>query len=197
MGKESSERAGIPRGLERGSDVLDPRMDRALAPHETACERLWKEHGHRLYLLASALLRDPEAARDVLQSVFVRLLKAEGLPGSEADRAYLFRSVRNEALDLLRARRRFFRLRRTLREPSFAVPSASPAEQAELEEWRRRVEQALSRLSEDHREAVVLRVWCDLSFAEAASVVGISEKAFEHRYHRGLDALGELLREEV
>ena len=172
-------------------------MDRVLEPHETACERLWKEHGHRLFLLASAVLRDPEAARDVLQSVFVRLLRGEALPGGETDRAYLYRSVRNEALDLLRARRRFFRLRRRLAEPAFAVPATSPADQAELEDWRRRVEEALSQLSEDHREAVVLRVWGDLSFAEAASVVGISEKAFEHRYHRGLEALGARLREEI
>ena len=100
-------------------------MEPALAPHETTCERLWKEHGRRLFLLASALLRGPEAARDVLQSVFVRLLKAPALPAWENCRAFLFGSVRNEALDVLRARRRFFRLRRRLREPAFVVPSTS------------------------------------------------------------------------
>jgi RNA polymerase sigma-70 factor (ECF subfamily) len=172
-------------------------MEPALAPHEAACERLWKEHGRRLFLLASALLHDPDAARDVLQSVFLRLLKAQVLPSWENSRAFLFGSVRNEALDVLRARRRFFRLRRRLHEPALVVPTTSPADQAELEDWRRRVEGALARLSEDYREAVILRIWGELSFSEAAAVVGVTEKAFEHRYHRGLDALGKLLREKT
>ena len=42
-------------------------------------------------------------------------------------------------------------------------------------------------------EAVVLKIWGDLSMPEAAAVAGVSEKTFEHRYYRGLAALKEKL----
>jgi DNA-directed RNA polymerase specialized sigma24 family protein len=39
----------------------------------------------------------------------------------------------------------------------------------------------------------VLKIWGDLSMPEAAAVLGVSEKTFEHRYYRGLAALKEKL----
>ena len=67
--------------------------------------RLYEEHGRGLLGYASALLRDPSAAEDVLHQVFLKLLGGrvaiDGPP-----RAYLFRAVRNGALNHIRGQSR-------------------------------------------------------------------------------------------
>jgi RNA polymerase sigma-70 factor (ECF subfamily) len=107
----------------------------------------------------------------------------------DSEAGYLFRAVRNEALNLLRSRR----LASKLQSPMFEEVAGDPRESAELAERGRHVEKVLLRLSAEEREAVVLKIWGDFSIPEAAAVAGVSEKTFEHRYYRGLAALREKL----
>ena len=58
---------------------------------------------------------------------------------------------------------------------------------------RDRVVDALAALPERMRTAVVLRHWLDLSVAEAAAAMGVSEGTVKSTVHRGLRALRELL----
>lgn len=153
------------------------------------CERLWRRHADRLLLYAASVLSDRAAAEDTLQNVFVRLIAAPEPPDLESEAAYLFRAVRNEALNALRARQASARRPA----PLFEVYADDPRRAAELADTGRKVEAVLAKLPLDEREAVLLKVWGDLSFPEAAAVSGLSEKAFEHRYYRGLAALKEEL----
>ena len=139
------------------------------------CEDLWKQYADRLLLYAASILNDRSAAEDALQAVFTRLLA--GAAPTESDSAYLFRAIRNESLNILRSRRRPARHRESL------------FEEEEEKILRDQVETALGKLPRDQREAVVLKIWGDLSFPEGAEVLGVSLKAFEHRYYRALDAI--------
>lgn len=145
------------------------------------CERLWREHADRLLLYAATIA--PDRAEDVLQAVFARLLSTD-MPAVESEAAYLFRAVRNEAVNVLRSARRGARVR------FFEAAAEDPRDKVEM---REQVEGALMQLPQEQREAVVLKIWGDLSFPEAAGVLGVSEKTVEHRYYRGLSALEELL----
>lgn len=150
------------------------------------CERLWRRHADRLLLYASSLLSDRAAAEDVLQNVFVRLMATEETPFMASEGAFLFRAVRNESLNALRSRRT---ASRHLEQPLFDTPAKDPRDAAQLAEAGRQVDSVLRGLPTEEREAVVLKIWSDLSFPEAADVAGISEKTFEHRYYRGLAVL--------
>jgi RNA polymerase sigma-70 factor, ECF subfamily len=154
------------------------------------CEQLWRRHADRLLLYAASLLSDRAAAEDVLQNVFVRVIAAGLPPEMESDRGYLFRAVRNEALNALRSRR----LARRASTPFFALPH-DPADAAERADFGRRAEAALRSIPAEEREAVILKIWSDLSFPDAAAVTGVSGKTFEHRYYRGLAALKQALGE--
>lgn len=160
-----------------------------LLMEEHACERLWRRHADRLLLYASSLLSDRAAAEDALQNVFVRLLGTEEPPVLESERAFLFRAVRNEALNAMRARR----IAARHQPPMFEAAAEDPHRTAELADTGRKVESVLRRLPAEEREAVVLKVWSELSFPDAAAVAGVSEKTFEHRYYRGLAALKQKL----
>jgi RNA polymerase sigma-70 factor (ECF subfamily) len=164
-------------------------MQGTLMVGPASVERLWRRYAGGLLSYAVTLVGDRAAAEDVLQSVFARLLE-QGVPSVvESERSYLCRSVRNEALNVLRGDRR----RRDRHDSFLRLPPEDPRDQAELAEIRRRIEDAVAALPADQREAVVLKTWGDLSFPEIAAVVGISEDAAEHRYYRGIDALKKTL----
>ena len=155
-------------------------------------ERLWRRHADRLLLYATTLLFDRGAAEDVLQNVFVRLISAEHPPNMESEGAFLFRAVRNESLNALRSRRS---AARRLEQQVFETPVEDPRDAAQLAEDGRQVDAVLRELPMEEREAVVLKIWSDLSFPGAADVAGVSEKTFEHRYYRGLAVLKKKLGE--
>ncbi len=163
-------------------------MELTLLMESALCEQLWRRHADRLLLYATSVLSDRAAAEDALQNVFVRLM-ASPPADVESESGYLFRAVRNEALNMLRSRK----LASKLQSPMFDDVAEDPAASAELKERGRRVESVLLRITVEEREAVVLKIWGDLSIPEAASVAGVSEKTFEHRYYRGLAALREKL----
>ena len=163
-------------------------MEQTLLMDALRCEQLWRRHADRLLLYATTVLSDRAAAEDALQNVFVRLIAS---PPEEFDSeaGYLFRAVRNEALNSIRSRR----LAARAFPPLFDDVAEDPRESAEVRERGKQVEKVLLRLDPEEREAVVLKIWGDLSMPEAAAVLGVSEKTFEHRYYRGLAALKEKL----
>jgi RNA polymerase sigma-70 factor (ECF subfamily) len=67
---------------------------------------------------------------------------------------------------------------------------SSPSERLQQEERRQQVRAALDRLSQRDREVLALRHLEQLSVAEAAAVLGISEGAFKVRHCRALQRLG-------
>ena len=163
-------------------------MEHTLLMDSLRCEQLWRQHADRLLLYATTVLADRSAAEDALQNVFVRLM-ASPPEDISSEASYLFRAVRNEALNSIRSRRL---AARTL-PPLFDDLAEDPRESAELAERGRQVEEVLLRLESEEREAVVLKIWGDLSIPEAAAIAGVTEKTFEHRYYRGLAALKEKL----
>jgi len=60
-------------------------------------------------------------------------------------------------------------------------------------ELGKRIEGVLLDLPSEEREAVVLKIWGDVTFASGAAISGISEKTFEYRYYKGLGTLKERL----
>ena len=144
--------------------------------------RLYDRHGRALLAYGCSLLRDPSAAEDVLHQVFVKLLRGRmDIVGPPA--AYLFRAVRNAALNHMRGRSREVDLKddgRWLEGP------------AGTEETAIALQSALQMLPDEQREIVVLRMWGQLSFAEAAEVAGVSPNTAASRYRYGLAKLKEI-----
>jgi RNA polymerase sigma-70 factor (ECF subfamily) len=74
--------------------------------------------------------------------------------------------------------------------------ATSPTQQVVREELRQRVRQALQRLSERDREVLTLRHLEELSVADTAEVLGVSEGTAKVRHLRALQRLRTLLDEE-
>lgn len=145
--------------------------------------RLWKEHGAALVLYARQLCDAPE---DVVQEAFLQL--AEGPRDLENPTGWIYRVVRNRALDVSRVRGR--RVRREARsadhEPWFEESPVDGIEAAEATA-------ALEALAADQREVIVARVWGGLSFEEIGALRGVSDTTAFRCYQRGLGVLRERL----
>lgn len=155
---------------------------------ETDFEALFSAHAARVVRFAMLLgAADPE---DVAQEAFCRLFERRDLLRSEVRDAspYLNRTVVNIVRDRHRrggsAQRWHALARRDIERP------APSAEDASLRsEEARRVLAALDELPPRRREAVVLRYWLDLPYAQIAEAMGTSTGSAKSAVSRGLDDL--------
>lgn len=137
------------------------------------------------YLLK--LVGNREDALDLAQDAFLKAYQnLAKLDDPARFVAWLFRIAHNEAFSLLRKKRP---------EGEFVDAGDAPGPGSRLlpVELSLAVERALSRLSEDQREAVVLKVYQGFKFEEIAEVLGCPVSTVKSRLYAALDLLKESL----
>jgi RNA polymerase sigma-70 factor (sigma-E family) len=169
--------------------VLDWRAD--AGPLVTA---LYQAHGVGLIRLAVVMLGDRPAAEDVVQEAFFGLYRRwDHLDDPGNALRYLRSSVLNGCRSVLRNRGRLHL--RLGQEPSRLDSVESAESTALVGEEHRAVLAALRRLPDRQREALVLRFYLELSEAEIAQAMDISQGTVKSTVSRALAALGRLLGE--
>ena len=140
----------------------------------------YEAHRDELYLYALSFTGDEGAAEDAVHDAFQGVL-CRGKRVREL-RPYLFRCVRNAAVDQLR-----IAARRNGGVSIFAEidPDADTGEAA----LRNEIDELLSSLGEDERECIVLKIYTGLTFREIAKVRRVSLNTAASWYRRGLDKL--------
>jgi RNA polymerase sigma-70 factor (ECF subfamily) len=152
-----------------------------------ALEALFKDCAADLHGYLISLLGDRAGAEDVTAIAFERLYRQRARldPRRGTPRAWLFAIARNAALDELRRRARRADASSVVHEDASTEPAAA------LEDVERRsvVREALARLPLREREIVLLKFHGQLSHAEIARALGISESSAGTRLHRALTRL--------
>lgn len=154
---------------------------------------LIEPHIPALRRYARSLLRDRAAADDLVQDSLERAITHWHQRRQQNDaRAWLFTIVHNLAINRLRqaARRGAHVPIDEVDEGNFAVP---PHQQDRIH--HQAVLDALARLSDEHRSILLLISVEDLSYAEAASVVGVPIGTVMSRLSRARRRLADLLNE--
>jgi RNA polymerase sigma-70 factor (sigma-E family) len=156
---------------------------------EDLMARLFHGHYRQLLRLAAVLIDDSTQCEEVVQEAFTRVYAARGrIRDDDKALAYLRQTVVNLSRSTLRRRMVAARHSQT-----WAPNAVSAEDEAYAAIERDAVIAAVRRLPTRSREAVMLRYYSDLSVAETADVMGISEGAVKSYTSRGLDALGALL----
>lgn len=145
---------------------------------------------------ACRLLGSREAAEDVVQEAYIRFVASlDTAPPARHPRAYLFRVVRNLALNL---RRRDQYERRQLQQevPDWGLPAAlpTPEETVRFCEGVQRVMDVLSQLSEAQRVALQMHRVGGHSMKEIAAHLGVSERTAYRLAQTALAEVGLQLR---
>ena len=169
----------------------------ALTGRQAAYAELMRRYREPVFRLVRSHVGDADEALDVVQEAFVAAFASIGrYDGSRPFRHWINRIALNKCRDWGRRRavRRFF---------SFALPVEAAevvaddmiSGEAMIDDARalRATSEALARLPAGLKEPLILTVIDGLSQAEAASVLGLSEKAVEVRVYRARKALEAML----
>jgi RNA polymerase sigma-70 factor (ECF subfamily) len=180
----------------------------AAAGDAVALEALMTRYSSRVYRLAFGITRNQADAEEIVQDVFLQMVRKGGdFEGRAALASWIYRVTTNTALNKRRGKRR--EVETSLEEclptwdadghragpRTFLVADWSARPDAELlsGEARRMLEAAIDRLPEHYRAVLVLRDVEELSSEEVAAIVGDSVAAVKTRLHRARMALRELL----
>lgn len=171
----------------------------ALAGRQAAYGELMNRHRDGVYRLARGHTGDSDAALDLTQQSFVAAFSAlSAYDGARPFKFWISRIAINKCRDWARRRavRRFL---------SFAIPIdeahdiADPAASAETvladRDELRRTMAAIAGLPASLKDTLILRTIEGMTQAEAALVLGVSEKAVETRLYRARAKLEEKLRD--
>ena len=157
--------------------------------------RVYDEHSRSVYAAAYRVLGNPAQAQDVVQDVFLRLWRRPRTfdAGRGELGAYLRMMARSRALDLWREGQALGRASDRLKvavaqdAPRDAIDR--PAAQAERREEGATVRDAVRRLPDAQREAVVMAYWGGLTADEIAQRIEVPLGTAKSRIRLGLEKL--------
>jgi RNA polymerase sigma-70 factor, ECF subfamily len=166
-----------------------PALEPVHAPHETeAARRLYERYSERVFKYCHRRLRSREEAEDALQTTFLHALR--GLRRGvvpDAEVAWLLKIAHSVCLTRWETARRA--AVEVARDPHVLEEMlvANVAERDELIT----LPEALERLTENQRRAILLREWQGLSYREIAEELELSDAAVETLLFRARRALAQ------
>ena len=172
--------------------AADDPIQAALARDDPAAvEMMWNRYAGDLLALLQAMLCSRHDAEDVLQAVFVKIVRQRrSLAKARRLDAYIFQIARNEAFAFLGRRRR--------------RPTAGPGDEPWLlatqasntqNELSDQLQVALAGLPAEQREVIMLKIYREKTFVEIGRLLDVSQNTVASRYRYGLEKLQALLKD--
>lgn len=187
------------RGLHAG--LSDERLfESYIRGDVSAFESLLKRHEQKVFNFILRFVGQPERANDLLQDTFMKVLRnAQSYRPTAQFKTWLYTIARNTCIDELR-KKKTRRTDTSFEQTPRATGGMSVAEKtagsrddgyraAENLELRTRLETAIGELSEEQREALLMKHLTGMKFREIAEVLGTSENTVKSRVRYALENL--------
>jgi RNA polymerase sigma factor (sigma-70 family) len=154
---------------------------------EAAFAEVVQRHADLVYSAAMRLAGgDGQLAQDAAQQVFTKLARKTGsLSGRATVAGWLHTSARYAASAVVRGERR----RRAREQEASIMNEPTTAEGVDWERLRPLLDEAVGRLREGEREAVLLRYFEGLSHRDVGAALGLSEDTARKRVDRAVEKL--------
>lgn len=167
-------------------------IERFVGGDQSAFDALVRAHEDRVFSVCLRIMTSREAALDATQETFLTLFrKADRFTGTAAFSTWLYRVAVNTCYDQLRKEKR----RRADRLPEHLDPvDRSAGDGFASVEIRPDLEQALRRIPDDFRSAVILSDLEDLPISDIAEILQIPPGTAKSRIFRGRRLLADILR---
>lgn len=153
---------------------------------------IYLQYRNELFACALAVTKRPDLAEDAVHDAFVRLYRnhqsihvVDGYL-----KAYVYRSVRNAAIDLMRTRPNVSALNHN----ELFDAADSPVKLAQHGEFQERVSNLLLSMQQTEREVIIQRLYADLTFQEIADAMESPIGTVTSWYHRGIQRLRKKLK---
>lgn len=152
-------------------------------------ERLFKDSYPHMYRLAFSMVENADDAKDAVHQVFAQIWRNKPKIANDSICGYLLAATRNQCLHLLRSRQ----LQRQLEEELQQEITAS--ENEEREELLQQLRQVIdNNLTEQDRRVLSLHYDDEMTYAETATVLGISASAVNKHITRSLAKIRQTLK---
>jgi RNA polymerase sigma-70 factor, ECF subfamily len=167
----------------------DEEVVRRVLNGETALfEIIMRRYNQRLYRIARGILRDDAEAEDVMQDAYVRAYThLRQFAGRAQFSTWLSRIAIHEALARSKRRQRVDQLGNEElggEDMNLLATSLNPEEQTSASELRGALEEAILAIPEQYRLVLMLRDVEQMSTAEAAAALELTEENVKVRLHR-------------
>ena len=164
-------------------------VERVLAGDTPLYEVVMRRYNTRLYRVARAILKNDGEAEDVMQDAYVRAFQHLGqFEGRAKFSTWLTRIAVHEALARAHKARRFEDwddMHENLQNEIGATPRRSdPESETALVEMSKILEQAIEALPEQYRTVVMMRDVEEMTTAETAECLSLTEDNVKIRLHR-------------
>ncbi|MEJ8547457.1 sigma-70 family RNA polymerase sigma factor [Brevibacillus borstelensis] len=162
-------------------------MDKLQQTAEAALERLMQEYGTRVLRLVTLIVKDRDLAEDITQDVFLKVYRnLSRFRGESSIHTWIYRIAVNECKGYLRS----WTFRNLLPQAWIQKAGTMSTEGTVLERAARdELVRLVLQLPPLYRQAVALHYYADLSIAEVADVLGVSEGTVRTRLHRARQQL--------
>ena len=163
---------------------------RVLAGETSMFEIVMRRYNQRLYRVARSILRNDSEAEDVMQDAYVRAYEhLDQFAGRARFSTWLTRIAVNEALARQRRGNRYQELEPMSQSDGdpmdgFRSMALNPEQEASNSQIRRLLEEAVEKLPDAYRTVFVLREIEEMSTADTANVLELSEENVKVRLHR-------------
>ena len=167
-------------------------MRRCLEGDQRAFDRLIARYQKPVFNAALRMVRNPEDARDVAQTVFLKVFEhlADYDPNLRFY-SWIYRIALNESINALG------RLRRCEAITGDEVDQAAgPERQVESEQMMRAIESSLMRIQPDYRAVIVLRHFLHLGYEDIGNILEVPEKTVKSRLYTARQLLRDSLVED-
>lgn len=183
------------------TDRSDPELAAlALAGEQSAYGELMRRHRDGVFRLARGHAGDAADALDITQESFISAFAALArYDGARPFRLWIARIAINKCRDWARRRavRRFLTFAQPIGEAGAVADFApTPEDAAHSRAELKRIHAAIAALPANLKDVLMLRAIEGLSQADAAQILGVSEKAVETRLYRARNKLAEQLRDD-
>jgi RNA polymerase sigma-70 factor (ECF subfamily) len=147
---------------------------------------LWQKP---LLVFASRYLEQETEALDVVQETWISVIKRlNKLQNPSLFVSWLFRVLTNKCIDRIRKKQIEERL----------MKNANPKlEISTISNENKKLEQAIEKLSDEHKTLIVMRFGQELQVGQIAAILNIAEGTVKSRLHRALARLREILGETI
>ena len=152
-------------------------------------ERLFKDSYPLMYRMAFSMVENADDAKDAVNQVFTQMWKGKPKVSDDSVRGYLLAATRNQCLHILRQRQ----LRREMEE-QLQRDEAERQDEERVELMRELQRIIDDNLTEQDKRVLQLHYDEEMTYAETATVLGISTAAVNKHITRSLAKIRETLK---
>ncbi len=170
-------------------------INRANAGDDRAFSEIVNRYEKKVFFVVKRMLNDDDDSTDATQEVFIKLHDSlRRFRGDANLYTYIYRIATNVAIGYLRKRkvRAVVRLDEVI--SNMLTGTSEPQREADQEELRKLVSQAVAALPVQQKQVFILRFYEELSYEEISQIMHRSLGAMKANYFHAMKKIGEYLK---